>query len=112
MPPKKKKKTPAKKTEATVVAEVTGDAKIKSNIPGLMLLDVTRFRTQTKERTKYFFRTQELDFLMKLDNNPEVRLRFSLSLSFSLYHSLPLYMDPPRCHFRANVSLSSCSCIV
>jgi hypothetical protein len=113
MPPKKR--APAKKPKAPAVrvqATVAGDARISVDpIPGLMLLDVTRFRTDTKGVTNYFYTPHELDVMMQVENNPEVWLRFSLSLSFSLYHSLTLYMDPPRCHFhdRANVSLTSCS---
>ena len=86
MPPKKR--APAKKPKAPAVrvqATVAGDARISVDpIPGLMLLDVTRFRTDTKGVTNYFFTLDELDVMMRVENNAEVWLRFSLSVFLSL----------------------------
>ena len=109
MPPKKglgkKPKAPAARVQATVAE----DARIRvAPIPGLMLLDVTRFRTETKGSTDYFYTPDELDVMMQVENNAEVWLRFSLSVFLSLSFP-PFIYGSTTLHDRANVSRKSCS---
>ena len=85
MPPKKKAVKNPKAPAVCVQATVAEDARIRVDpILGLMLLDVTRFRTDTKGVTNYFFTLDELDVMMQVENNAEVWLRFSLSVFLSL----------------------------